>query len=148
MVYKRCCVRSCYRLRSKWGGVLHTWRVEAYIREEKHFNWQTVNLTFLSFFQYKARISAFFLSCEKCSKLTIKKPEYVTLTIKLKIKTLLTSLLLTLNIFHFLLQCFYCWLWSVNCCLGELSVVLTLCACWNQIALAKCMKTLEEEWHF
>ena len=26
----------------------------------------------------------------------------------------LASLLLTLNKFHFLLQCFYCWLWSVN----------------------------------
>ena len=36
----------------------------AYIREEKHFNLQSVKLTFLSFFQYKARISAFFKSCK------------------------------------------------------------------------------------
>ena len=34
----------------------------AYIREEKNFNLQSVKLIFLSFFQYKARISAFFTS--------------------------------------------------------------------------------------
>ena len=33
-----------------------------YIREEKHFNLQFVKPTFLSFFQYKARILAFFMS--------------------------------------------------------------------------------------
>ena len=36
----------------------------AHIREEKHFNLLSVKLTFLSFFQYKARISAFFTSCK------------------------------------------------------------------------------------
>ena len=34
----------------------------AYIWEEKDFNLQSVKLTFLSFFQYKAPISAFFTS--------------------------------------------------------------------------------------
>ena len=48
------------------------------------------------------------------------------------VDVVLTSLLLTLNTFHFLLQCLYCWLWSVNCRLGLLFVVLMLCACWNQ----------------
>ena len=37
----------------------------AYIREEKTFNLQSVELiTFLSFFQYKARILAYFTSCK------------------------------------------------------------------------------------
>ena len=35
--------------------------------------------------------------CEICSKLTIKMPERI-----------LVSLLLTLNIFHFLFKCFFC----------------------------------------
>ena len=35
-----------------------------YIQEEKHFNLQSVELTFLSFFQYKAHILAFFTSCK------------------------------------------------------------------------------------
>ena len=34
----------------------------AYIWEEKDFNLQSVKLTFLFFFQYKAPISAFFMS--------------------------------------------------------------------------------------
>ena len=36
----------------------------------------------------------------------------------------LASLVLKLNTFHLLLQCFYCWLWSVNCRLGLLFLVL------------------------
>ena len=46
----------------------------AYIRDKKYFNLQCVKLTFLSSFQYKARISAFSrrARCEICSKLTIK----------------------------------------------------------------------------
>ena len=31
------------------------------------------------------------------------------------VDVVLASLFLTLNTFHFLLHCFYCWLWSVNC---------------------------------
>ena len=34
-----------------------------YIWEEKHFNLRPVKLTFLSFYQYKIRISSFFASC-------------------------------------------------------------------------------------
>ena len=62
-----------------------------YIREETHFNLQSVKLTLLSFFQYKEGILAFFTLCaryEICSKLTIKTPEYVKLKIKLKNKDL------------------------------------------------------------
>ena len=72
---------------------------------------------------------------EICSKLIIKTPEYVTVTIKLTIKTPWSGsglFIMTLNTFHLFLQCFYCWLWSVNCRLGLLLVVLTLFACWNQ----------------
>ena len=36
-----------------------------------------------------------------------------------------------MNTFHFLLYCFYYWLWSVNCGWG-CSLLLTLCACWYQ----------------
>ena len=35
-----------------------------YIREEKYFNLQSAELTFLSFFQYKAHNVAFFTSCK------------------------------------------------------------------------------------
>ena len=65
----------------------------AYIWDKKYFNLQCVKLTFLSSFQYKARISAFSrrARCEICLKLTIKgvRKQYVRLTIK--IKTPLTS---------------------------------------------------------
>ena len=66
-----------------------------YIREEKHFNLKSVKLTFLYFFQYKARCRA---RRQICSKLTIKTLEYVKLT-KVKNKgsfdVVLASLLLT-----------------------------------------------------
>ena len=63
-----------------------------YIQEEKHFHLQSVILTVLSFFQYKVFLHfSRRTRCEICSKLTIKTPEYVNLTIKLKIKTPLTS---------------------------------------------------------
>ena len=69
-------------------------RGEAYNREKKHFNLQPVKLTFLSFFSNIKHVFWHFsrhAKCEICSKLTIKTPEYVNLTIKLKIKTPLTS---------------------------------------------------------
>ena len=44
----------------------------------------------------------------------------------------LVSLLLNLNKFLFLLQCFYCWFWSINFRLELFLVVLTFCVCWNQ----------------
>ena len=43
------------------------------------------------------------------------------------VNVVVASLVSTLNTFHFLLQSF-----SVNCQLGLLFVVLTLCVCWNQ----------------
>ena len=98
-----------------WGRGAHVW-------EERHFNLHIVKLiTFLYCSQYKTRISAYFTLCKMWNmfKVNNKALEYVKLTIKLKIKTPLTlfwSLLLNLNIFHFLWQCFCCWLWSVNCC--------------------------------
>ena len=109
-------------------------------RKTLQFAIWSIRLTFI------IRISVFFMfscrvKCEIYSKLTIKTPEYITLTIKLKITTPFTSfwplytfwpLYATLDTFQFLLQSFYCWLWSVNCRLGLLFVVLTLCSCWNK----------------
>ena len=114
--------------------------VGADIEDERHFNLQPLKpITFLSFFLYKTRVCHISRHerCEICSKLTIKTPEYVKFTInkannKDTVDVILVSLLLDLNIIHFLLQCFYCWLWSVHCRLGSLLVVLTLCGCWNQ----------------
>ena len=64
------------------------------MRDEKHFNLQSVKfITFLSFSSIKLvfRHVSCRANCEICSKLTIKTPEYAKLTIKLTIKTLLTS---------------------------------------------------------
>ena len=49
---------------------------------------------------------------EICSKLTIKIPEW-------RQWRFLVSLLLTLNRFHTLFWCFYCWLKTSNCRLGK-----------------------------
>ena len=54
-----------------WGEGLYTLQSYTlqlhtliYTSKEKLFNLQSVKLTFLSFFQYKARIPAFFTSCK------------------------------------------------------------------------------------
>ena len=71
-------------------------------------------------------------------KFRVNNKDTTTLKVNDKVKNkdtvdvVLAYLFLTLNTFHFLLHCFYCWLWSVNYRLGLLFVVLTLCACWNQ----------------
>ena len=70
----------------------------AYTWEEQHFNLQICNLLNLLFFLFFLSIKPVFrhfsrrARCEIRSKLTIKTPEYVKLTIKLEIKTLLLSL--------------------------------------------------------
>ena len=108
----------------------------AYIREEKHFNLKSVKLIFLCFIQYRARISAFFTSCKMWNMFKVNNKDTRICKVDDKVKknkdtvdVVLASLLLILNTFHFLIQCFYCWLWSVNCRLGLLFVVLRLCAC-------------------
>ena len=66
----------------------------AYIREEKHLNLQPVKLTFPFFFSSIKQVFSNLscrARCDICSKLTIKTPEYVKLTIKFKIKAPLTS---------------------------------------------------------
>ena len=50
--------------------------------------------------------------CEKYSKSTIKTPG------RRRFGVVLVSLLLTLNIYHTLLLCFYCQLWTWNCWMG------------------------------
>ena len=45
--------------------------------------------------------------CEICSKLTIKKNSDVI--------NVLMSFSLTMNIFHTLTWCYYCWLWKSKC---------------------------------
>ena len=93
---------------------------------------------FSSFFPSKSTKTAFFKLRKMWDmfKVNNKDTRIRKVNDKVKIKdtldVFLASLLLTLNTFHFLLQCLYCWLWSVNCRLGFLFVVLTLCACWNQ----------------
>ena len=113
------------------------WYAWAYIREEKHFHLQSVILTVLSFFQYKVSILAFFTSYKMWNmfKVNNKDTRICKLNNKVKnkdtIDVVLATLLLILNTRHFLLQCSYCWLWSVNGRLGLLFVLLRLCACWK-----------------
>ena len=76
--------------------------------EEKHFNFQSVKLNFLSFFQYKARIFAFFTSCKMWNKFKVNNKDSRIRKFKDKIKNkgtihfVLASLLLSLNA----LQCY------------------------------------------
>ena len=119
-------IQGAYIRGSGWG---------AYIQEKNYLNLQFFKLTFLSFFQYKARITAFFTSCKMWNMFKVNNKDTRIRKVNDKIwnkdivDVALTSLFLTLNTFYFLLECFYCWLWSVNCRLGLLFVVLTLCVC-------------------
>ena len=125
-------------LYSERGGTGVNTGEGAYIREEKHFNLQSVKLTFLSFFSVQSTILVFLTSCKMWNMFKVDNKDTGIRKINDKVKNKDTvdfaqaSLLLTLNAFHFLLQCFYCWTWSVNCLLGLLFVVLSLCVCWNQ----------------
>ena len=98
-----------YGERTNLMGLYLGW---TYIREEKHFNLRSVKLTFLSFFQYKARILAFFTLCNKDTRIYNKDTRIRKVNDKVKNKdtvdVVLVSLLLILNTFHLLLQCFYC----------------------------------------
>ena len=80
------------------------------MREEKHFNLQSVKfITFLSFSSIKLvfRHVSCCAKCEICSKLTIKDTRIRKVNDKVNNKdtvdVVLVSLLLTLNTFHFLL---------------------------------------------
>ena len=96
------------------------------------------NSIFFLFFQYKSRIFAFFTSCKMGNMFRVDNKDTRIRKVNIKVKNkdtvdvVLATLSLTLGTFHFLLQCFYCWPWSVNCWLGLLFVNLMLCACWNQ----------------
>ena len=104
---------------------------EPYIWVMKHFNLQSVKLSFLSNLQHKTGILAFFTSCKMWNIFkVIKTPEYVDVD---TVDVVLASILLTLKAFDFLWQCLYCLLWYVQCRLGSLFVVLTLFACWMYI---------------
>ena len=97
-----------------------------------------LNLLFFIFSSIKHVFRNFFTSCKMWSMFKVNNKDTrirkVGDNVKNKntIDVVLASLLLTLDKFHFLLQCFYCWLWSVNCRLELLFLVLMLCACWNQ----------------
>ena len=102
----------------------------------KTFNLQSIKLvTFLSFFQCKVCILAYFTPWKVWNmfKVNIKGTRISKVNDKVKNKytvdVVLVPLLLNLNTFHVLLPCFFCWRWSVNCWLELLLVVLTLCAC-------------------
>ena len=102
----------------------------AYFRKERHFNLQSVKLTFLAFSQYKAHTLAFFLSCKMWNMFKVNNKDTRIRKVNDKVKNkdivdvALASLLLNLNTFHLLLNCFFCWLWSW---MGLLFVFLTLC---------------------
>ena len=105
-----------------------------YIRKENTSICNLLNLLCFLFLLYKARISAFCTPCKTWNinmfKVNNKETRIRKVNDKVKNKdtvdVVLASLLLTLNTFHFLLQCFYWWLWSINCQPGLLFVVLTL----------------------
>ena len=97
-----------------------------YIRKENTSICNLLNLLCFLFLLYKARISAFCTPCKTWNinmfKVNNKETRIRKVNDKVKNKdtvdVVLASLLLTLNTFHFLLHCFYCWLWSVNCPAG------------------------------
>ena len=84
------------------GGVIYG-RGVAYIRQEKHFSLQSVKLTFLVFFQYKARILAFFTSCKILNMFKVNNKDTRIRKVNDEVKNkdtvdvVLASLLLTLN---------------------------------------------------
>ena len=120
------------------GGVLYTRRGLQLGGETLPSICSLPNSIFFLFFQYKSRIFAFFTSCKMGNMFRVDNKDTRIRKVNIKAKNkdtvdvVLATSLLTLRTFHFLLQCFYCWLWSVNCWLGLLFVNLMLCACWNQ----------------
>ena len=110
-----------------------------YTRQENTSICNLLNLLFFLYFQCKSHTSAFFTSCKMWNMFNVNHKDTRIRKVNDKVKNkdivdvVLASLLLTLNTFHFLLHCFYCWLGLVNCRLGLLFVVLMLCACWNQL---------------
>ena len=56
---------------------------------------------------------------------------------KCEIYVVLVSLLLTLNIFHTLFQCFYCYLWAGKCRLGKPLVYCSLTGFENAVSLVR-----------
>ena len=112
---------------------------DLYLEERRGYFWEKntsicnpLNLLFFLFLSIKLvfRHLSCRGSCEMCSWLISKVNDKVNN--KDTIDAVLASLLLTFNTFDYLLQSFYFWIWSVNCRLELLLVVLTLCSCWNQ----------------
>ena len=128
-----------------WRANIWVKRGGLYLRRGLHLGGKTLpsicslpNSIFFLFFQYKSRIFAFFTSCKMGNMFRVDNKDTRIRQFNIKVKNkdtvdvVLATLLLTLITFHFLLQCFYCWLLSVNCWLGLLFVNLMLCAFWNQ----------------
>ena len=135
--FKMHSVRPCKYSRPWWAYIRGGIYTRSLYLGGKALQFASVKLTFLSFFQYKARILAFFTSPKIWNMFKVNNKDTRIRKVNNKVKNkdtvdiVLASLLLTLNTFHFLFHCFYCWLWSVNCRLWLLLVALTLCACWN-----------------
>ena len=78
---------------------------KTYVPEEKHLNLQSVKVTFLSFYQYKARVLAFFTSCKMWNMFKVNNKDIRIGEVNNKVKSkdtidvVLASLLLTLNTF-------------------------------------------------
>ena len=88
------------------GGVTFRWKNTSICNLSK--------LLLLFFFQYNARISVFLTSCKMLHVFKVNNKDTIGL--------ILVSLMLTLNIFQFLLQCFYFWISSANWRMGFLLV--------------------------
>ena len=85
-----------------------------YFKVEKHLNLQSFKIIAFIFFQYNARISVFLTSCKMLHMFKVNNKDTIDL--------ILVSLLLTLNTFQFLLQCFYFSISSANWRMGFLLV--------------------------
>ena len=131
--------------RQIWRANIWGKRGGLYTRKGLHSGGETLssisslpNSIFFLFFQYKSCIFAFSTSCKMRNMFRVDNKDTRICRVNIKVKNkdtvdvVLATLLLTLRTFNFLLQCFYCWLWSVNCWLGLLFVNLMLCGCWNQ----------------
>ena len=80
-----------------------------YVQFRINFSFCTFSRHFLAnIYSFKFNNRSIRKRCEICSKLTIKHQNNVN-------DAVLVFLLLTLNIFHTFLYCFFCWIWTSKC---------------------------------
>ena len=72
----------------------------SYIQEEKYFNLQSVKLIFVSFFQDKGCISAFFMSCKMYNMFKVNKKDTILFKVN-KVKNKYTVDIALASLFNF-----------------------------------------------